>query len=151
MNWFVLYTKSRAEMKVAYRLGQLGIEVYCPVINEIRQRSDRKKNIQVPLLPSMVLVKISDKEKNRVFDVPGVIRDLFWLGRPAQVTDEEVLVLKKIMEGRNFLEHQVIQHQIVAQVDLLKLFQQGDIIKYSGRHYWVALKGLNIVVKLRAA
>ena len=89
MNWLVLYTNSRAEMKGAYQLEQLGIEVYCPVIKEIRQRSDRKKIIQVPLLPSMVLFNICENVKNRVFDVPGVIRYLFWQGKPAIVSDEE--------------------------------------------------------------
>jgi transcriptional antiterminator RfaH len=58
--WRVLYTNPRAEMKVAQRLEKIGMEAYCPARIEMRQRSDRKKKIWVPLLPSMVLVNIEE-------------------------------------------------------------------------------------------
>ena len=63
MFWRVLYTKGRAEMKVAQRLERIGVEDYCPVRMEMRQRGDRKKRIWVPLLPSMLLVNIDEREK----------------------------------------------------------------------------------------
>ena len=77
MPWLVLYTNPRAEMKVAQRLEKIGVEAYCLARMEMRQRSDRKKKIWVPLLSSMVLVNIEEREKNKVFDVHGVIRYLF--------------------------------------------------------------------------
>jgi hypothetical protein len=43
MPWFALYTKPRFEKKVTERLQQLGIEVYCPMITQLKQWSDRKK------------------------------------------------------------------------------------------------------------
>ena len=60
MNWFVLYTKPRFEKKVEEGLLSLGIEVYCPTRKEIRIWSDRKKRVDVPVLPSMVLVKLDE-------------------------------------------------------------------------------------------
>ena len=65
MHWLVLYTNPRAEMKVAQRLEKAGVEAYCPARMEMRQRSDRKKKICVPLLPSMVLVNIDEREKTK--------------------------------------------------------------------------------------
>ena len=62
MSWNVIYTKSRSEKKVEERLKNIGIEAYCPVRTEVKFWSDRKKSILVPVLPSMVLVKI---EKNK--------------------------------------------------------------------------------------
>ena len=76
MFWRVLYTNPRAEMKVTQRLEKIGVEAYCPARMEMQQRSDRKKKIWVPLLPSMVLVNIEEREKNKVFDVQGVVRYL---------------------------------------------------------------------------
>ena len=58
MSWNVIYTKSRAEKKVEERLKNIGIEAYCPVRTEVKSWSDRKKSISVPVLPSMVLVKV---------------------------------------------------------------------------------------------
>ncbi|MBT6376913.1 MAG: hypothetical protein HOJ72_01585, partial [Flavobacterium sp.] len=67
-NWFVIYTKPRTEIKVSQRLSVLGIENYTPTKIEMRQWSDRKKKIAVPLLPSMVLVSIHEKEVNKLFE-----------------------------------------------------------------------------------
>ena len=43
MGWYVLYTKSRNEKKVASLLAAKGIEVYSPLQEVIKQWSDRKK------------------------------------------------------------------------------------------------------------
>ena len=149
MPWLVLYTNPRAEMKVAQRLEKIGVEAYCPARMEMRQRSDRKKKIWVPLLSSMVLVNIEEREKNKVFDVHGVMRYLFWLGQPAKVSVDEVLILKEVTEGKNLVAHEVIKKGIGAEVDLLGT-QKGVITKTSGSHYWVELKGLNYLIKLTA-
>ena len=149
MDWLVLYTNSRAEMKVAHRLERIGVEAYCPVRMEIRQRSDRKKKIYVPLLPSMVLVNVKEREKNKVFEVQGVVRYLYWLGELAKVSADEVLTLKEVTEGKNFGAHEVIKKGVGAEVELLGT-QLGVITKISGNHYWVELKGLNYLIKLTA-
>jgi transcriptional antiterminator RfaH len=150
MHWLVLYTNPRAEMKVTKRLEKIGVEAYCPVRIEMRQRSDRKKKICVPLLPSMILVNIEEREKNKVFAVPGVVRFLYWLGELAKVRIDEVLTLKLLTESKNLVAHEVIKKSIGDEVGLLGT-QRGVITKTSGSHYWVELKGLNYLIKLTAA
>lgn len=150
MYWWVLYTNPRAEMKVAQRLEKVGVEAYCPARMEMRQRSDREKKIWVPLLPSMVLVNIDEREKNKVFGVQGVVRYLYWHGKLAKVSVDEVLTLKALTEYKNLVAHEVIKKDVGAEVDLLGI-QRGVITKTSGRHYWVELKGLNYQIKLTAA
>ena len=134
MNWFVLYTNSRAELKVAQRLEQLGVEAYCPVRMEVRERSDRKKRIAVPLLPSMVLVKVEEKNRNRVFEVQGVVRYLYWLSKPACVTEEEV---EKPALG--------------TEINFPTFSQNGVIVKVSEKYQWITLKVLNCTIKLTTA
>ena len=150
VNWWVLHTNPRAEMKVAQQLEKIGVEAYCPARMEMRQRSDRKKKIWVPLLPSMVLVNIEEREKNKVFYVRGVVRYLYWLGQPAKVSVDEVLTLKKVTEGKKLVAHEVIKKGVGAEVGLLGT-QRGVITKTSGSHYWVELRGLNYLIKLTAA
>ena len=99
MAWYALYTNPRQEKKVAARLQQLGIEVYCPLIIQVRQWSDRKKKVEVPLLPSYVFVKLEAKERERVFQVSGVVRYLYWLGQPAIIRDEEVILMQNWLQG----------------------------------------------------
>ena len=139
MHWRVLYTNPRAEMKVVQRLEKIGVEAYCPARIEMRQRSDREKKIWVPLLPSMVLVNIEEQEKNKVFEVQGVVRFLYWLGEPAKVSADEVLILKEVTGDKNLVVHEVVKRSIGSEVDLLGT-QRGVITKTSGSHYWVELK-----------
>ena len=77
------------------RLNDLGVEVYCPVKTEVRQWSDRKKKVIVPVLPSMVLVHLKETDRDQVFLVPGVLRYLFWLGKAAQVSSKEISIFNR--------------------------------------------------------
>ncbi len=94
MPWFVLKTKPNSEKKVTLQLQALQIDACCPVRTEIRQWSDRKKKVKVPLLPSMILVNCAEAERDRVFSIPHVRGYLFWLGKPAIVTEKEVEALQ---------------------------------------------------------
>ena len=99
MSWFVLYIKSRNEIKVTEQLQQLGIEAYCPLVTQVRQWSDRKKKVTVPLIPSYVFVQLEEKERELVFQVSGVVRYLFWLGKPAIVRDAEIEILQQWLQS----------------------------------------------------
>ena len=99
MKWFVLYTKPNFEIKVAEGINALGINAYCPVFTKIKQYSDRKKKIIKPLIPSYVLVKLHEEDRQKVFSVNGVVRYLFWLGKPAEVREEEIELLKSNLKG----------------------------------------------------
>lgn len=99
MNWYALYTKPRNEKKVAQRLEAMGVEVFCPLVTSIVQWSDRKKKVQKPLLNSYVFVKLEEKSKNDVFQVNGIVRFVYWLGKPAIIRDEEIHALKKCLQN----------------------------------------------------
>jgi transcriptional antiterminator RfaH len=98
MPWFVIYTQPRNEKKVAERLQDIGITAYCPIVTQVRQWSDRKKKVQVPLINSYVFVNVSEKEREQVFQVSGVVRYLFWLGKPAIVREEEIAALQESLK-----------------------------------------------------
>jgi transcriptional antiterminator RfaH len=94
MPWYVIYTKPRNEKKVADRLKHIGVDVYCPMFTMVKQWSDRKKKVEVPLLNSYVFVNLKEKDRELVFQVSGVVRYLFWLGKPAIVREEEIEALQ---------------------------------------------------------
>jgi len=99
MNWYALYIKYRNEKKVAKQLADLGLKVYCPVKIQIRQWSDRKKKVETPLIPSYIFVQLEEKDRDLVFQVSGVVRYVFWLGKPAIVRNEEILILKEYLQN----------------------------------------------------
>ena len=92
----------------------------------MRQRSDRKKKIWAPLLPSMLLVNIDEREKNKVFDVNGAVRYLHWLGQLAKVSADEVLILKEVTEDKNLVAHEVIKKDVGAEVESTRHPTRGD-------------------------
>ena len=108
MPWFVLYTQPRNEKKVTERLEKLGITAYCPMTIQVRQWSDRKKKVEVPLLNSYVFVQLAEANRKLVFEVPGIVRYLFWLGEPAIVRDEEIKTLQ------NWLAHDFAKLEVSA-------------------------------------
>ena len=98
-KWFVIYTKAKQELRVSEQLSAIGISNYCPTVNLIKQYSDRKKKIKKPLLSSYVMVKLFESERNRVFNCSGVVRYLFFLGKPAEVNPSEIELMRNHLNG----------------------------------------------------
>ena len=153
MNWYVLHTKPRSEKKVEEKLLSLGISAYCPTRSEIRFWSDRKKRIQVPVLPSMVLVNIDTKDINRVFESSGVIRYMFWLGKRAIVRQEEVDILKKYLNGSyNFINSKLSNIKVGDNYKLSSFNNEKGIVnRISNNFIWIYLNSLGFSVKLKLA
>ena len=97
MNWYALYTKPRNEKKVEEQLHKMGLEVFCPKVSVVKQWSDRKKRVSQPLIPSYVFVKIKEQERDLVFSVSGVVRYLFFLGKPAIIKESEINAMKETL------------------------------------------------------
>ncbi len=151
MPWFVLKTKPNSEKKVATQLQEIQMEAFCPTRTEIRQWSDRKKKIQVPLLPSMILVNCEETERNKVFSVPLVNNYLFWLGKPAIVTNDEIEALRSFEnEEYRRCDLEAIKHGEKVDLSSIGLKHQKGVVKYvSGDQCWVVLDNLGYIVKLQ--
>ena len=151
MNWYVLHTKPRCEKKVEDKLLSLGINAYCPTRPEIRFWSDRKKRIDVPLLPSMVLVNIDDKDINKVFTSPMVVRYMFWLGKRAKVRQSEIDTLKKYLNGDyNFIKSEFSNIKIGDNFSLSSFNDEyGIVSRISNNNVWIYLKSIGYCVKLK--
>tara|TARA_A100001011_G_scaffold304732_1_gene319137 strand:- start:403 stop:846 length:444 start_codon:yes stop_codon:yes gene_type:complete len=144
MNWYVLYTKPRHEKKAEKDLIAIGINAYCPTRKEYSFWSDRKKKIEKPILPSMVLVRIDEKELNNVFYSKSVLRYMFWLGKRAIVKDFEIEILKQSISKNN------IKDPKVGSTIGLNSFgnKHGTIDRVSKNKIWVSLENLGYKVML---
>ncbi len=150
MTWFALYTKPKFEKKVADKLAQSGIEVYCPMVTQIKQWSDRKKKTETPLIPSYVFVNIEEKNRNDVFEVPGVVRYLFWLGKPAIVRDEEILTLKEGLK-ENVSSVEIAEYKTGDTINISDgpfKGKEGTIKQVSRNKLQLVLKELGMLVTL---
>ena len=114
---------------------------------EIRQWSDRKKKILVPLLPSMVLVSIHEKEVNKVFEVPGVVRFLFENQKRAEVSNEEVLAMKYYLENTYYSNKKELAVGETVKVPLLE--KEATVISVKGKNCMAQLKKLGAIVSFQ--
>jgi transcription antitermination factor NusG len=114
---------------------------------ELRQWSDRKKKVLVPLLPSMVLVRLDEKEVQKVFDIPGVVRYLFEHGTRAVVSNEEVQAMQMYLENIHTLNKQGLVKGDTVQVPLLD--QEAILLSVKGKKCIAQLKKLGAIVSFQ--
>lgn len=131
-KWLVVKTKSNAEKKVAERLALKELEVYLPLYTKMKQWSDRKKKVQKPLISSTVFVRVKENERAELWNVVGVSGMLYYLGKPAVVRDEEILVLQ-----------QMLQEGIYESVELSPTLIEGQEVEIIGGDF----KGLRGIVQ----
>ena len=92
--WYALYVKSRTEKKVAVELEGTGIDFYLPLEKRIRQWSDRKKWVEVPLFRSYIFVYITQKEYYKVLQTQGVMKFISFEGKAVPVPQQQIDAVK---------------------------------------------------------
>jgi len=152
MNWYVVYTKPKWEKKVAEQLTEKGVECYCPLVTQIKQWSDRKKKVEVPLFNSYIFVRLAEKDRNSIFQSAGVVRYLFWLGKPAIVRDEEIAIIKKWLTISDGYEVSVSSLQVGDKVVLESgpfQSQQAVVQEVNKTSYTLVLESMGCVLKMK--
>lgn len=127
--WIAAYTRPRSEKKAAVELSKLGMESYVPIQRQVRMWSDRKKFVDVPLIPMIIFVNIYNDELFKIKSHSLIIKVLSHPGakEPAHIPSEQIVNLKFILN----------------QSDIPVSFQQGrfvtrDVVKVTRGN----LKGL---------
>ena len=92
-----MYTRSRAEKKVADMLKEEGVVVYLPRVEELRQWSDRKKKVQKALFNGYVFVKTHRNNLWNCLKVPGAVKFVHFSGEHAIVRDEDVETIQRVV------------------------------------------------------
>ena len=157
-KWYALYVSSRQEKKVQESLLTKGIEAYTPVVKTMKQWSDRKKMIELPLITGYVFVKHADSEKEKVFTVNGIVNYVTFERKPAVVNEKEIQILKDMIafgyetSVANYNNFTMGTDVKITQGDFKGL--EGTIIKKDKNQFFaVALNSIqqHIIIKLPSA
>ena len=103
-KWFALYTKPRFEKKVHQALINQKVETYLPLYTTIKQWTDRKKKVELPLIPSYVFVNTQSIDLADVYKINGVLGVLQYLKKPAVVRNFEIENLKILLKDSEKIE-----------------------------------------------
>lgn len=93
-KWYAVYTRSRAEKKVFCRFQEEHIESFLPLQKVIKQWSDRKKKVEIPLLSSYVFVHISLLDYNKIIKTDGVVKFVTFEGKAAPIPKKQIEYLE---------------------------------------------------------
>ena len=115
--WYVLYTRSKWEKKCAESIKENGYEVYLPLIKTLKQWSDRKKMIEIPLISGYLFVKIYNKDSYKILDTLGIVGFVKFGGNPALIRDSQINALKKAINNNLIIE------------SINKTFEKGQKVK----------------------
>lgn len=146
-KWFVLLTKPKNELKVASLLTAKQIPVFAPTRTEVRQWSDRKKKVLVPLLPSMLLVCLTEQEVHHVFNTPGVLRYLFFNGKRATVTAQEIEAMQAY--HRTVPQVAVTAPVVGDTITVPKLLQPAEVLAVQGKKCIARLQQLGATIRFQ--
>jgi len=134
-QWYALQVRSRHEKAVFRELERSGFSASLPLIASVRQWSDRKKKIKVPLFRGYVFVEIKlNLHRFNVLEIPGVVRFVGFQGQPVAIPPEQMYWLDLILQQENVtphLEFPVGSEVTVGNGPLIGL--QGTVIKKKTR------------------
>lgn len=145
LKWYVLYTAPRAEKKVEKRLLDDGVEVFLPIYKAKRKWSDRVKIVELPLFSSYIFVHCTDIRLRSLTAFNGVVRVVYYNGRPAQVRDEEITAIYEFLEMAE-------GNKVITQGDMVTILsgpfvqRSGKVVKYSDKYSYLYIEEMGACI-----
>jgi len=139
-KWYVMYTAPRAEKKVAQRLTENGLEVFLPMVEEIRQWSDRKKKVQKALFNGYLFVKTTKDKLWESLQVQGAVKFVNFSGVHATVRDEEITMIQRVLDTGVAVEVEATEIEPGEKVNILGGPLQGfsgECVQKGNKDYFV--------------
>ena len=97
--WHALYTRHQHENVVAQALSGKGFEVFLPQYRAIHKWKDRHKEILLPLFPNYVFIRGGLDRMLSIVTTPGVHSLVSWGARPADIPEEEIQTVRRLVES----------------------------------------------------
>jgi transcription antitermination factor NusG len=99
-RWFAVHTYARHEKVVAQAVREQGIASFLPLVKQVRQWSDRRKVVELPLFGCYVFVKISptSKQRVRVLQTNGVLSFVGTHGMGIPIPEKQIEAVRLLVE-----------------------------------------------------
>jgi transcription antitermination factor NusG len=93
-RWYAAYTCAQHEKRVVAELGMREVEHFLPLYRSVRRWKDRRVQLELPLFPGYVFVRLALRDRLRVVQIPSVVRLVGFNGLPTALPDEEIEILR---------------------------------------------------------
>ncbi|HCD36040.1 MAG TPA: antitermination protein NusG [Chlorobium sp.] len=114
-HWYAVYVRSRYEKKVHQWLEEKELTSFLPLLETMRQWSDRKKKVYEPLFRGYVFVNIDMKHEHvKVLETEGVVK-FIGIGRnPSVISERDIEWLRTLVREPDAL-HQTVSTMPVGR------------------------------------
>jgi transcription termination/antitermination protein NusG len=99
-RWYALYTCANDEKRVTAELHARPVEHFLPLYSSVRRWNDRRVNLDLPLFPGYVFVRLALRDRLRVVQIPSAVRLVGFNGLPAALPDTEMETLRSGLSER---------------------------------------------------
>lgn len=152
-KWLVFYTKSRSEKAAHEFLLKFGFESYFPLQKVLRQWSDRKKKVEVPLFNSYLFVYDIEASIPEILKTPGLSWNIRHNGKPAFLREKELQTIKRFIESGLTIDIESAQDlEKGDQVKIMDGPMRGAIGFLSGEYneqkFTIELESIDQVMKV---
>jgi transcription antitermination factor NusG len=101
-RWYAVTVRSRQEKTAATGLNALGIPNFLPLTPELRQWSDRKQLVTLPLFPGYLFVRMNPSKDSTlpILKVPGVVGLVRNNTGPLPIPSNEINDIRRVLAER---------------------------------------------------
>lgn len=143
-KWYAFYCRSRTEKLVFDLLKRDGYEVFLPLSKQLRQWSDRKKLVHVPIIPGYIFVRCAVTDIAAVLTNSQVLNIVRIAGQYAEIKQFEIDRLQLIVNANYPVEPTVCDvckgDKVVVNSGVFKGLEA--IVDHKNNHAFV-----NIIMK----
>ena len=155
-HWFVFYTKSRQEKKVKEVLQKRGFKTFLPLHKVLRQWSDRKKKVEVPLFNSYIFVFDFEHRIPDILQVPGIAWNIKLAGKPAVLRDVELEIIQRFIETGHTIEATAVDQNLLKSGHRARIMDgplkgtDGIILGPAGdQSFNIVLEGIDQLIRVQ--
>jgi transcription antitermination factor NusG len=99
-HWYAAHVRSRHEKRVAEQLAGKDVDFFLPLYTAKHRWSDRTTNVELPLFPGYLFIRIDLRERLKVLEIPGVVRFVSSGSNPVPLEDSEINILRQGLTAR---------------------------------------------------
>ena len=102
MHWYAVQTRSRHEKLVARQLEGQGFSTFLPLTSQLRQWSDRRKLVDLPLFPGYAFLRMAyqPEQRLRVLTTEGIVAFVGVHGQGMPIPDRQIEHIKTLLDAK---------------------------------------------------
>lgn len=98
--WYAIQTRPRHEKAVVMQCAPRGVHTFLPLYTAKRKWKEHRAEVQLPLLPGYVFVRMELRDRLKVLTLPSVLGLVAFSGTPAAIPDDQIEALRHAVRTR---------------------------------------------------